>query len=96
MTPFPGFNYHMARQPKVGELVATKFGLGTIVKVGRYGRTLEIETAVHGRETVERHAERGWWTIRDEALPTQDEMADALFDEIKAARREGRSLLTAA
>lgn len=61
--PFAGAPYRICKRPNVGELVATRFGVATIVEVGQYGRKLTVDTPVHGREIVERHP-IGHWTIK--------------------------------
>lgn len=62
--PFTGEPYRICKRPNVGERVATRFGLCTIVEVGQHGRRLTVDTPVHGRDIVERHATLGHWTVK--------------------------------
>lgn len=54
--------YVLSRRPRVGAVIATKYGPAVVTSVGRHGRRLTVRTDAHGTELVDR-AERGWWTV---------------------------------
>lgn len=52
----------LVRQPRVGDQLENgRFGAVEVLEVKDHGRTLVVQTTVHGIETVQR-APEGWWT----------------------------------
>lgn len=49
-----------AKRPRVGEVVATKFGDVEVLDVRSSGLVLQVQTPVHGVEVIERHRDGNW------------------------------------